>query len=483
MGETSWALTRYTAPTFRYVCPSLSASRSLLRQLSADASVVKVSAGLGADGDPADSGRLQQAFKGSFFLTIRQGEGTPAHDAYMARRVKLPLTTGNGSSCNLESGDDGAYLWAGTTTSTGSSLYCAGYNPKLKESSYEFDAFGYDAVFAIAHALHELIEVQNVTEIVGSELLESLITRVRFEGVTGMVDFYDASDDPGLINHGDRWGGASFDVLNYKSHAEGLALVGKWMPCGAAPCTWLERWNSISGMNLTFSTVDNSKPLQSVPPVVKVVRLGVLLPAVLKSYRRVYASTRRSVYQAVEVINNKSDGIADMLLPRTVLSFAYGDSKCDRHSSLRAAIKLSRESFGGQGVSAMIGAACSGASISAAEITGASRIPLISPSSTSPSLSDGILYDYFLRVAPSDAFVVTAIVDVLQHLWNYTGTALVHSMDAYGVDSAAAFSNAAQAAKLEVQTVRAFPRDAVDFSVQHEELQRSGVRVSEASGM
>jgi len=58
-------------------------------------------------------------------------------------------------------------------------LRCAGDDPHRET---RFDAFGYDAVLAVAHALHDLIEVQNRTEIVGSELLDTLIKRVRFEG-------------------------------------------------------------------------------------------------------------------------------------------------------------------------------------------------------------------------------------------------------------------------------------------------------------
>ena len=71
-----------------------------------------------------------------------------------------------------------------------------------------------DAV-AIAHALHDLLHVQNRTEVVGSELLDALITRVRFEGVTGLIDFYDASADPERLFHGDRRVGVSYRMLNH----------------------------------------------------------------------------------------------------------------------------------------------------------------------------------------------------------------------------------------------------------------------------
>ena len=79
-------------------------------------------------------------------------------------------------------------------------MVCAG----TLQSPSTYEAYAYDAIFAIAHALHDLIEVQNRTAIVGSELLDALITRVQFGGLTGLVDFYDASDDPNRLYNGDR---------------------------------------------------------------------------------------------------------------------------------------------------------------------------------------------------------------------------------------------------------------------------------------
>ena len=62
-------------------------------------------------------------------------------------------------------------------------------------------------MFALAHAVHELIEVQGRSDIVGSELLSTLIKEVQFNGVTGLVDFFDASSDPDMQFNGDRRSG------------------------------------------------------------------------------------------------------------------------------------------------------------------------------------------------------------------------------------------------------------------------------------
>eukprot|EP00966_Prymnesium_polylepis_P309117 7143337-Prymnesium_polylepis.1 len=143
-------------------------------------------------------------------------------------------------------------------------------------------------------------------------------------------------------------------------------------------------------------------------------------------------SPRVGVYQALREINNKTDGVADHLLPTIQLRFAYCDSKCDATSGLMEALHLTRDAFSGQGVKAIIGAGCSGASGSAAQVGEASNVPIVSPSSTSPALSDGLAYPFFSRSLASDAFSAIVMVDVLQTLLQYTSVALSHSTDAYG---------------------------------------------------
>ena len=48
------------------------------------------------------------------------------------------------------------------------------------------------------------LEVQKRNEIVGNELLEALVKRVHFDGVTGPVYFHDASADATRRGRGDR---------------------------------------------------------------------------------------------------------------------------------------------------------------------------------------------------------------------------------------------------------------------------------------
>ena len=104
-------------------------------------------------------------------------------------------------------------------------------------------------------------------------------------------------------------------------------------------------------------------------------------------------------------------------------------------------------------------------------------MPIISPSSTSPILSNGKAYPYFMRTTPSEAFATVAMVDVLRELWGYTSVALVHSTDAYGAGGGAAFTEAADIAGVTILTTQRVAQDAVNFQAQQQALQRSGARV------
>ena len=209
-------------------------------------------------------------------------------------------------------------------------------------------------------------------------------------------------------------------------------------------------------------------------------RIGVLLPMFeteAAGFAEVSWSPRVGAIQALREINNKSDGVADHLLPTTHLRVAYADSKCDGAHGVTSALHVTQNAFAGQGVQAIIGTGCSGAGSTAAHVARGSSVPMISGSATSPALSDGKAYPYFLRTIPSDAFGATAMVDVLQTLWNYSLVALVHSTDSYGSGGANAFARAAVASGLAIRTTQSFPKDSSDFSAQHRALLQAGSRI------
>ncbi|KAL1525500.1 hypothetical protein AB1Y20_020356 [Prymnesium parvum] len=211
-------------------------------------------------------------------------------------------------------------------------------------------------------------------------------------------------------------------------------------------------------------------------------RLGVLLPRFYPPAAggaSIDWSPLFGVHQALLELNNKSDGVADDLLPHTRLAFAYRDSQCDASAALSAALDLTVSAFGGRGVSALIGAGCSSASLTTALVARGSRTPVVSPTSTSPALSGGAENAYFFRTCPSDAFTADGLVDILVHLLNYSVAALVHTADAYGAGVGAAFAAAARRAgvRIALTQVLAPPEDESSYDEHHAALWRSRARV------
>ena len=185
------------------------------------------------------------------------------YDAFMARLRAMPPTTGSGGNCNLETDDDGGtYLWAEESDGNKSTpRVCAG--SEVNQTVNPWSPYAYDAAYAIAHAVHELVEVQNKTQIVGAELMESLLRHVSFKGITGLVSFSGGSEEPNQQGRGDRRTDIRFNVVNYVDNALGLVTVGTWVPCKdrgvLVGCSFSERWQA-SGQPLIFSTADNSRP-------------------------------------------------------------------------------------------------------------------------------------------------------------------------------------------------------------------------------
>ncbi|KAL1507310.1 hypothetical protein AB1Y20_008156 [Prymnesium parvum] len=153
------------------------------------------------------------------------------------------------------------------------------------------------------------------------------------------------------------------------------------------------------------------------------------------------------------------------------------DSRCDPTVSLQSALHLTNQAFNGEGVSLIIGAGCSAASATAAQVGVAARVPVISPSSTSPVLSDGVLYDYFMRTVSSDSVVSLVMIDILKSLWNYRSITLVSTETAYGSSNANVFSRLAYENDVNVLAHFTFWASSQRFTSTHRALKRSGARV------
>ncbi len=212
---------------------------------------------------------------------------------------------------------------------------------------------------------------------------------------------------------------------------------------------------------------------------ISTVRIGGLFPRFRMDGSKDLSGIRRFVafVQAIREINNKTDGVADHLLPSTRIEFTHRDSKRDGATTFFEARALATTAFGGRGVHAVVGAASSGPSGLAALALADTATPQISYSSTSATLSDGLTYPYFARTPPSDAFQAAGLAELAFYLFNYSRIATVASTDTYGSSGISAFMDRASALGITILASVSIVSGTLEFGEQFEALRRSGARV------
>lgn len=137
----------------------------------------------------------------------------------------------------------------------------------------------------------------------------------------------------------------------------------------------------------------------------------------------------------------------------------YEDTQCDPQQSVNAANKLIFQ----DGVVAIMGELCSGATVAAAAVAEANQIVLISPASTSPTVSEA--GDFVFRTVPSDALQGAFGAELVQER-GFEKLAILYSNEEYGLG----FNNVLNDRFIELggQVVQqeAFERGATDMRAQ-----------------
>eukprot|EP01135_Chromosphaera_perkinsii_P009448 Nk52_evm6s1762 gene=Nk52_evmTU6s1762 len=135
---------------------------------------------------------------------------------------------------------------------------------------------------------------------------------------------------------------------------------------------------------------------------------------------------------AIKLINDKTDGWFDDVLPTITLKGSTNDSACDGSTALGSAL---HQLFTVK-VTGLIGAACSSASVAAALVARVFKAPQISYSSTSPVLSSAADYPYFARTVLSDDFQGLIMIEVLiKNNWKWVGLMVEDSQYGLGISN------------------------------------------------
>ena len=158
------------------------------------------------------------------------------------------------------------------------------------------------------------------------------------------------------------------------------------------------------------------------------------------------ASYGESIKRGVELAQSKYGGDIELI---------FADTKCDSMEAVTVINKLITV----DGVSAIIGDVCSGASLAAAPIALENKVVMISPSSTSPDLTNA--GDYFFRVIPSDALQGVFAAELIYGDENEK-LAIMYSNEEYGVGLQTKLAEKFTSLGGKVVAVEAHERGAVD---------------------
>ncbi len=140
------------------------------------------------------------------------------------------------------------------------------------------------------------------------------------------------------------------------------------------------------------------------------------------------------------------------------VELVQADSKCDKDEAAKAIKELID-----QKVVAIIGEACSGASLGALPLANENKVPMISPSASSPELS--IANDYFFRVVPPDEFQGKFTAQLL-YKKGLKKVSVLHTDESYGNALNDVFTQEFERLGGTVASEGKFVSDAIDLQTQ-----------------
>ncbi|SNR56172.1 amino acid/amide ABC transporter substrate-binding protein, HAAT family [Actinomadura mexicana] len=179
---------------------------------------------------------------------------------------------------------------------------------------------------------------------------------------------------------------------------------------------------------------------------------------------------RRGVELAIEQVN---DGAG--LFGGRKLRLAAEDNACNPTEGASSLTKLITK----QRVSAVIGALCSGVTLSAMPLAKRHRVPFIVSTSTSPDITTASGKggnEFTFRINPSDATLANALATYLASAGKIRRLAILAEDSTYGRTGAKALSEALKQRGLGVTGIDYVPQGTADFSTQISKYRNNGTQ-------
>eukprot|EP00942_MAST-04A_sp_MAST-4A-sp1_P010943 g10943.t1 len=176
---------------------------------------------------------------------------------------------------------------------------------------------------------------------------------------------------------------------------------------------------------------------------------------------------------AIDIINNKTDGFFDDLLPNTSIVYEFCDTGKSVETTPKLAFEAVSNAFNGRGADIVLGTGTSSTSVVLTSILNYHQIPMISPASKSELLTT---YNNFMRTIPANDVIAKGIPELAKRIgWN--AACVIHGSDAYSKTGASSLVTATYDAGLEILGIESFINGAKNMRLQTDLLVSTGSKL------
>jgi ABC-type branched-subunit amino acid transport system substrate-binding protein len=374
------------------------------------------------------------------------------------------------------------YLGTSSSPSGCANLNYTAYKKSVKTMGPAV-ALTYDATYALAYALRGVLMKQLTinASTIRSEVLES----VAFTGASGHVDFYPGAPERGGYGLGSREEGFVFVLYNFhdddyvKGVHNGFAEIGFWdMETDEITCP--------PALNVKCEPADyntyNNKPVSAFPPFAHdappaVIKIGGLFSAFTEQGTLDIAQVEHmyAFLMALREINDKTDGIADDLLPNSQIVFASMNYIPENLAAVHA-VDYVVHSFFESGVVATVNALPSVTSLATDMITSVEKVFQVLVDSTDSKFGNGEDHPYKAQTGVLDTFNGMVLQQIMCDYYHIAKVVTISSGTDYGVKAAIEFGDQTYC-DLTVLAALTFASGTTDFSEVIREAKDTGALI------
>ena len=170
---------------------------------------------------------------------------------------------------------------------------------------------------------------------------------------------------------------------------------------------------------------------------------------------------------ALREINDKSDGVEDLLLPHTHIKLAFVSPNRNFVAASNLALYLANSAFKGTGITGAIGAGSNAGSEGLGKVFSNTnfKITQVSFGASASDFGHKLIYPYFTRTNPSDSFQGKVLARLIYSKFGFTRVSLISSGDVFGADMSMRFQDEALQLGINIESSQIFSSGIKDFSL------------------